>query len=89
MENEIIKLVTEKGPEIEALVFSKKKQQIEVVIGEGVHSVRCKLEPTPNGSAYVGSIMGRELVYKRTPKEIQAELDSANPELRQSSRKRK
>lgn len=89
MENEIIKLVTEKGLEIEALVFSKKKHQIEVVVGEGVHSVRCKLSPTSNGSAYVGSIMGRELVFKRTPDEVQADIDSANPELRRSSRTRR
>ncbi|MDH5219331.1 MAG: hypothetical protein OEX19_16625 [Gammaproteobacteria bacterium] len=88
MENEKIKLVTEKGQEIEALVYSKNKHNIEVVVGEGVHSVRCTLTPTPNGSAYVGNLMGRELIFKRTPDEVQADIDNANPELRRSSRTR-
>jgi len=89
MENEKIKLLTEKGQEIEALVYSKNKHHIEVVVGEGVHSVRCTLTPTSNGTAYVGSLMGRELIFKRTPDEVQADIDSANPELRRSTRTRK
>jgi len=89
MENEKIKLVTEKGQEIEALVYSKSKHHIEVVVGEGVHSVRCTLTPASNATAYVGSLMGRELIFKRTPDEVQSDIDSANPELRRSSRTRK
>jgi hypothetical protein len=39
---------------------------IQVVLGEGVHNVRCDLVPTRNGSACVGNAMGRELVYERS-----------------------
>jgi len=63
MDTERIKVkVTESGQEIEVVVLSKRAGAIEVVIGEGVHSVRCTLTPTRSGAAYVGSIRGRELV---------------------------
>jgi hypothetical protein len=31
-------------------------------VGEAIHSVRCKLSPNRTGTAYVGSVMGREVV---------------------------
>ena len=37
---------------------------IQVVLGEGVHSVRCTLTPTRNGLAYAGSARGRAIVRK-------------------------
>jgi hypothetical protein len=55
-----------------------------VVLGEGVHSVKCELTPTRNGMAYSGSIMGREIVYERSPEQVQADIDRLNPALRKS-----
>jgi hypothetical protein len=64
--DEKIKLRTENGQLIEVVVLNKRADLIEVVIGEGVHNVRCTLTPTRNGLAYVGSVMGREVIYERS-----------------------
>ena len=75
MDTERIKVkVTESGQEIEVVVLSKRANAIEVVIGEGVHSVRCMLTPTRSGAAYAGSIRGRELVYERSVADVEAAL---------------
>ena len=64
MNNEKIKVRnTDSGQLIEVVVFSKRAEAIEVVLGEGVHNVKCTLTPTRNGMAYAGKIMGREIVY--------------------------
>ena len=88
MENEKIRLKTENGQVLEVVVLNKRADHIEVVLGEGVHSVKCTLSPTRNALAYSGSVMGRELVYERSREQVQADLDRVNPALRQSSRKR-
>ena len=73
---------TETGKTMEVVVFSKRAEAIEVVIGEGMHNVKCVLTPTRNGMAYAGSIMGREIVYERSREKVKADLDLANPSLR-------
>lgn len=88
MENEKIKLKTETGQVLEVVVLNKRADHIDVVLGEGVHSVKCTLSPTRNALAYSGSVMGRELVYERSREQVQADLDRVNPKLRESSRKR-
>ena len=61
MKDEKIKVrATSNGQMLEVIVFSKRLNSIQIVLGEGVHSVRCELTPTRNGSAYVGNAMGRE-----------------------------
>ena len=82
MRDEKIKLRTESGQLIEVVVLNKRAEVIEVVIGEGVHSVRCQLTPTRNGFAYAGKVMGREVIYERSPREVQAEIERDNPSLR-------
>jgi hypothetical protein len=72
---------------LDVVVFSKRADHIEVVLGEGVHSVRCALTPTRTGAAYAGSAMGRELVYERSREQVQADIDRLNPALRKSSRR--
>jgi len=79
---EKIKLRTENGQLIEVVVFSKRADLIEVVIGEGVHNVKCTLTPTRNGLAYAGSVRGREVVYERSREQVQADIDRLNPTLR-------
>jgi hypothetical protein len=66
--------VTESGQVVEVVVLSKRPERIEVVIGEGVHNVRCTLTPTRNGLAYAGNARGREIVYERSRAQVQAEL---------------
>jgi hypothetical protein len=66
--------LTNTGQQVEVSVFSKRAEAIEVVIGEGMHSVRCTLTPTRNGLAYAGNAMGREIVYERSRAQIEAEL---------------
>ncbi len=80
--------VTETRQTMDVVVFSKRADRIEVVLGEGVHNVKCELTPTRNGLAYAGSVMGREIVYERSREQVQADIDRVNPALRQSSRRR-
>jgi hypothetical protein len=88
MDTEKIKVrVTQTGQIMEVVVLSKRAAQIEVVIGEGVHSVKCELTPTRNGRAYAGSVAGREIVYERTREQVQADIDRLNPALREFRRR--
>ena len=70
--------VTTTGQTLDVVVLSKRIEMIEVVLGEGVHSVRCRLTPTRNGMAYVGNAMGREIVYERARDQVKADLDRVN-----------
>lgn len=75
MKTERIKVrATGSGQLLEVVVLTKRLDGIEVVLGEGVHSVRCTLAPTRNALAYAGKAMGREIVYERSRDEIKAEL---------------
>ena len=65
---------TASGQTLEVVVLSKRLESIQVVLGEGVHSVRCDLTPTRSGAAYVGNAMGREIVYERSRDEVKADL---------------
>lgn len=69
-----IKVVTESGQALDVIVTSFKADAIWILLGEGPHSSKCKLEPTPNGLAYAGSIMGREIIYERSVQDVQAEI---------------
>jgi hypothetical protein len=83
MNNEkIVVRNTESGKTMEVVVYSKRPEAIEVVIGEGMHSMKCVLKPTHTGMAYAGSIMGREIVYERSRDKVKADIDMANPNLR-------
>ena len=74
MQTERIKVrLTSTGQEIDVAVFSKRPEAIEVVIGEGVHNVRCTLTPTRTGLAYAGSARGREIVYEKSRAQVEAE----------------
>ncbi|MDP1674533.1 MAG: hypothetical protein Q8L65_15655 [Burkholderiales bacterium] len=80
MHSEKIKIRnTETRQEMEVVVLSKRSSSIEVVIGSGVHSVKCELTPTRNGLAYAGTVMGREIVYERSREQVQADIDRLNP----------
>ncbi len=84
---ETIKVKTETGQVLEVVVLSKRAEHIEVVLGQGVHSVRCNLAPTRNGLAYAGQVMGRELVYERSKADVQADIDRVNPYVRKDYRR--
>jgi len=70
--------VTATGQTLDVVVLSKRVEVIEVVLGEGVHSVRCRLTPTRNGAAYVGNALGREIVYERAREQVNADIERAN-----------
>lgn len=78
--------LTETGQQIDVVVFSKRADCIEVILGEGVHNMRCQLTPTRNGLAYAGSIKGRELVYERSRDQVQADIDRLNPQVPKNRR---
>lgn len=89
MEAEKIEVrATDSGNTLEVAVFSKRVDRIEVVLGEGIHNVKCVLTPTRNRLAYAGTAMGREIVYERTPEQVQADIDRLNPALRKPRRRR-
>ena len=88
MNTETIKVrVTQTDQMMELVVLNKRPEMIEVVIGEGIHCVKCALSPTRNGLAYAGSVMGREIVYERSREQVQADIDRLNPNLRKSQRR--
>jgi hypothetical protein len=83
MHDEKIKVrVTSTGQTLEVVVFSKRAEVITVVLGEGVHNVRCSLTPTRNGFAYAGNAMGREIVYERSQEQVRADIERLNPAVR-------
>ena len=87
MSNDTITVeVTESGQSMQVVVLHKRPERIDVVIGKGVHSVQCELTPTRNGQAYAGTVMGREIVYRHSREQVQAELDKINPALKKSRR---
>jgi hypothetical protein len=78
MNDEKIKVrVTASGNTLDVVVLNKRLDVIQVVLGEGVHSVRCDLTPTRSGAAYVGNAMGREIVYERSREDVKADLARA------------
>ena len=87
MNDERIKVKTENGQTLDVVVLNKRADHITVVLGEGIHSVKCDLSPTRNGLAYAGSVMGREIVYERSREQVQADIDRLNPNIRKSGRR--
>lgn len=79
--------VTETDAIMKVVVFSKSANKIEVVLGEGIHSVKCELLPTASGVAYAGSVMGREVVYERSRDQVQADVELENHDYRDSRRR--
>ena len=88
MNDEKITLKTETGQAIEVVILDKRADRIVVVLGQGVHSVKADLMPSRNGLAYVGSVMGREIIYERSREQVQADIDRLNPALNASTRRR-
>jgi len=87
MSDEKIKVrITESGQILDVVVLSKHAGSIEVVLGTGVHNVRCTLTPTRTGTAYAGTVKGREIVYERTPAQVQQDIDRLNPVMRKTLR---
>lgn len=76
-DEKITVIVTETGQSMEVVVFSKRAERIEVVVGTGTHSVRCELKPTRTGQAYAGNVMGREIVYERSREQVQEDIAHA------------
>lgn len=79
--------VTETGQALEVVVLDKRAGRIQVVLGEGIHNVKCDLTPTRSELAYAGTVMGREIVYERSRKQVQADIDRLNPVLRKPQRR--
>lgn len=85
MHNETITISnTDSGKTMNVVVLNKRPDQITIVIGEGIHNVQCELTPTKNGQAYVGSVLGREMVYNKSREDVKTELDQHNPALKKS-----
>ena len=68
---------TTSGQTLDVVVLNKRLDVIQVVLGEGVHSVKCDLIPNRNASAYVGNAMGREIVYERSREDVKNDLARA------------
>jgi hypothetical protein len=79
--------ITATGQTIDVVVFSKRPEVITVVLGEGVHSMRCALTPTRNGLAYAGSALGREIVYERSQAQVRADIERLDPRLKDPRRR--
>ena len=73
--------ITESGKTMDVVVLEKRADRIQVVLGEGIHSVKCEITPTRNGMAYAGSVMGREIIYERSREQVKSDLDKLNPTM--------
>ena len=82
MNPEKITVRTETGQTLDVVVLDKRADRIQVVLGEGIHNVKCELAPTRNGLAYAGSVMGREIVYERSRAQVEAEIQKRDPQRR-------
>lgn len=80
MASDKITVKSEAGKSIEVAVTEMTPQAIWVAIGEGIHNVKCKLIPTESGRAYVGSVMGREVVYEKSVDEVKKMLGTGKIE---------
>ena len=69
--------VTSSGQTLNVVVLNKRLDTITVVLGEGVHNVRCDLTPNRQQTAYVGNAMGREIVYERSREQVKGDLARA------------
>jgi hypothetical protein len=78
--------VTESDQMISVEVIEKRPERIKVLLGEGDHSLRCELLPTPNGRAYAGTVMGREIVYECSRQQVQDDLAKFKATFRQHGR---
>ncbi len=74
MNTQKLKIRTEAEQILEVEATDIKSDAIWVVLGEGPHSVKCKLTPTRTGRAYTGTVMGREIVYERSVQQVREEL---------------
>jgi len=79
--------ITQTGQTMEVAMFDKRADHITVVLGEGMHSVKCVLTPTRTGLAYAGSVLGREIVYEYSRTQVQADLERDNPRMPPSRRR--
>lgn len=86
-EKKITVRVTETDNTMDVGIFSMSEDKIEIILGEGVHSVKCELLPTPNGVAYAGSVMGREVVYERSRTQVKEDVEVENHDYRDSRRR--
>jgi len=66
--------VSTSGQLLDVVVLDKRLDLIQIVLGEGIHNVRCDLTPTRSGAAYVGNAIGREIVYERSRDQVKADL---------------
>ena len=73
--------ITDTGKTMDVVILNKRVEFIDVVLGEGIHSVKCQLTPTRNGLAYAGSAMGREIVYECSREKVKADLELFNPAI--------
>ena len=74
MTSEKIVVTTETGKKLDVELLSRNADAIWVVLGEGLNNIKCKLVPTNNGLAYAGSVMGREIIYERSVREVKADI---------------
>lgn len=79
--------ITETESLVEAVVYDKKQDRIQIVLGSGTHALKVTMLPNKMRSAYVANAGGRrEIVYERSCDEVQADIDRLNPELKRFRR---
>lgn len=59
---------------IDVLVLSKRADRIHIMLREGPQSLFCELKPTQDARAYIGTSLGREIVYERSRAEVEADI---------------
>ena len=82
MNNEKIKVRnTDSGQLIEVVVFSKRAEAIEVVLGRA-YNVNAR--SPRRATAWPARSWEREIVYERSREQVQADIDRLDPRLKKS-----
>jgi len=87
MDAERIKVrVTETGQLLDVVVYSKRADRIEIVLGEGIHNVKCELT-RPGWACPTRKREGAGARLRASREQVQADLDKLNPKLREPRRR--
>jgi hypothetical protein len=74
-ERETIAIRTRSGDlTLDAVVLNKRADRIQIMLHEGAQSVFCELKPTADALAYVGTSLGREMIYERSRAQVEADV---------------
>jgi len=75
-------VVTDTGRKMDLVILDYSPKRIRVVVGEGIHNTPVTLTPTKSGYSFAGNVMGRELIYMKSVKDVEEEIAQAQHKVK-------